>query len=415
VRSVRGSQEDYEIQTPDSWDDFIETVSLAWGGLRQAVEVNEHNAKVFEPKRSLLIRKGGEPCATTAVYSLEMSVPGGPRPVAGIGCVTVSPAHRRQGLMRTLMHRVLEGIHDSGQEPIAALNTTEAAIYGRFGFGLASQALRLTIPRGSAALDGYQSDVTLRARVEDPQSCRDAIAEIYRANWVDRPGMMHRDDGWARMAVLDPAEHREGAARLLCLLVDDDIGVRGYALYALRPHWEHSCPRFEVSVRELFAKDPAAYAHLWRVLLDLDLSATVVADVRPVDDPVLALLTDSRSAVPVIRDQLYVRLVDVDRALAGRRYATDIDVVLDVTDPQFPWNEGRWRLRGDDEAAQCVRTNDDADLALSARELGAVFLGGGSLVQLARAGRVTELHPGSLKTTAIAFRSELAPFCQTIF
>jgi predicted acetyltransferase len=415
VRSVRGSQDAYEIQVPDSWDDFVETVSLAWGGLRQAVEVNEGRAKVFEPKRSLLIRKGGEPCATTAVYSLEMSVPGGPRPVAGIGCVTVSPAHRRQGLMRTLMHRVLEGIHDSGEEPIAALNTTEAAIYGRFGFGLASQAVQLTIPRGSAALEGYQSDVTLRVRIEDPQACRDAIAEIYQANRVDRPGMLRRDDGWARMAVLDPAEHREGRARLLCLVLEDDIGVRGYALYTLRPHWEHSCPQFEVGVRELFAKDPAAYAHLWRVLLDLDLSATVVANGRPVDDPVLALLTDFRSAVPVIWDQLYVRLIDLDRALACRRYATDVDVVLDVTDPQFPWNEGRWRLRGDDKSAECVRTTDDADLAMSVRELGAAFLGGGSLVQLARAGRVTELRPGSLTTTAIAFRSKLAPFCQTIF
>ncbi|MDQ5855957.1 MAG: sterol carrier protein domain-containing protein, partial [Actinomycetota bacterium] len=110
-----------------------------------------------------------------------------------------------------------------------------------------------------------------------------------------------------------------------------------------------------------------------------------------------------------------VRLIDVDRALACRRYASDVDVVFDVTDSQCPWNEGRWRLQGDDKAAECVRTNDEADLALSVRELGAVFLGGGSLGQLARAGRVIELHPGSLRTTAIAFRSELAPFCQTIF
>jgi predicted acetyltransferase len=415
VRSGRGSQAAYEIQAPNNWDDFVETVSLAWGGLQEAPEVNEGYTNIFEPKRALLIRKGGHPCATTAVYYLEMSVPGGPQPVAGVGCVTVSPAHRRQGLLRTLMHRVLGDIYYSGKEPIAALHTTEAGIYGRFGFGLASQALRLTITRGSRALEEYQSDVTLRVRIEDPQACREAIAEIYEANRLDRPGMLRRDDGWARMAVLDPVERREGAARLLCLLVEGDVGVRGYALYALRPHWEHSCPRFEVGVRELFAKDPAAYAHLWRVLLDLDLSATVVGEGRPVDDPVLALLTDFRSAVPVIRDQLYVRLIDVGRALACRRYATDIDVVLDVTDPQLPWNEGRWRLRGDDKAAECVRTSDDADLALSVRELGAVFLGGGSLVQQARAGRVTELHPGSLRASAIAFRSELVPFCQTIF
>lgn len=390
-------------------------ISLAWGGYRETTEEREAFAAIFEPKRSLLVRSGGQACATIAVYSLRMTLPGGPQPVAGLSCAAVSPEHRRGGLLRRMMHRVFNDLHDSTAEPVAAMCTSEAGIFGRFGCGLASQTLRLTIPRSNRAVERHQADSGLRVRIAEPEECIQVIRDVDGANWLDRPGMIRRDGAWTRMAILDSPERREGTARLLCLLVEGDSGVRGYALYATSSHWEHSCPRFVVTIRELFAKDPASYVRLWTVLLDLDLSDMVVADARPIDDPVLTLLTDPRSAAPVVRDQLYVRLIDVERALACRGYASDIDLVLDVADPICPWNEGRWRLRAGDRGAECKRTTSDADLALSVRELGAVFLGGGSLLQLARAGRVVEVHPGSLRIAAAAFRNDPAPFCQIAF
>ena len=168
----------YEIQSADCWDDFVEAVSLAWGGIDHSAEVHERYAEVFEPKRSLLVRAGHDVCATMAVYSLEMSVAGGFQPVVGLGWIAVSPAHRRQGLMRALIRQTLEDLHNSNQEPVAALNTTEAAIYGRFSFGVASRVARLTIPRDSRALEGYLCDAALRVRIDEPQACQGEIAEI---------------------------------------------------------------------------------------------------------------------------------------------------------------------------------------------------------------------------------------------
>ena len=69
-------------------------------------------------------------------------------------------------------------------------------------------------------------------------------------------------------------------------------------------------------------------------------------------------------AVPEVNDNLWVRLLDVPAALAGRRYAAPVDVVLDVHDARLPANAGRWRLttgdRQDDGAypAQVTRTDD---------------------------------------------------------
>ncbi|MGW1887841.1 sterol carrier protein domain-containing protein [Streptomyces sp. NPDC001970] len=75
-------------------------------------------------------------------------------------------------------------------------------------------------------------------------------------------------------------------------------------------------------------------------------------------------------------DRLWVRLVDVDRALAGRRYTTPLDVVLDVRDGFCPWNTGGYRLQADGDTVGCERTGASPDLRLTSAELGVAFLGG---------------------------------------
>jgi len=42
--------------------------------------------------------------------------------------------------------------------------------------------------------------------------------------------------------------------------------------------------------------------------------------------------------------------------LVARRYATALDLVIDVEDAFCPWNTGRYRLRADHDTAGCVRT-----------------------------------------------------------
>ncbi|MFC5664245.1 GNAT family N-acetyltransferase [Kitasatospora misakiensis] len=402
-----------EISAADSWEDLVPVVELAYGGYGHSAEYHASAASIFEPKRSLVARTGGRTRGTCAVYSLEMTLPGGPRAVAGLGYLTVAPEYRRRGVMRAMVLRVLHTLHDSGAEPVAALNTTEAGIYGRFGFGLASQAAKVRIPRHARELRATAGGERT-VRIGGPEEHTAAIAAVHARCVGERPGMLRRDAAWAARAVLDLPDHRGASGRLLCMVAEADGEPSGYALYRLTSAWEDSVPRYEVSVRELFARDPASGAALWRALLDVDLAGSVVAD-RPVDDPVLALLTDPRSAAPVLRDQLHVRLVDVDRALEQRGYAAEIDVVLDVTDPLCPWNERRFRLRTGPEGGECRPTTAAADLELTARELGALHLGGTSLVQLARAGLVRELRPGAVRAAATAFRHDPAPFCPVVF
>src|SRR5882757_1878716 len=79
-------------------------------------------------------------------FSFDFAVPGGSLPCAGISVVGVFPTHRRRGVLRAMMDAQLLDVHERG-EPIAALWASEETIYGRFGYGLASFAGEVAIPK----------------------------------------------------------------------------------------------------------------------------------------------------------------------------------------------------------------------------------------------------------------------------
>jgi predicted acetyltransferase len=227
--------------------------------------------------------------------------------------------------------------------------------------------------------------------------------------------MPARDEPWWRRAVRDVPALRGSRSELRCVVTEDDTGVRGYALYATTQHFDENFGSGDVGVREVMAADAAALAALYRYLFDLDLMGRTSLWNVPVDDPLLHWLQDPRRAKPTLGDGLYVRLVDLDRALEARTYSAAVDVVLDVADARCPWNAGRWRLTAGPDGARCRRTDDAADLSLDVLELGAAYLGGTTLAELALAGRVTEHRSGAVADTSAAFAHSPAPWCPAVF
>jgi sterol carrier protein len=59
--------------------------------------------------------------------------------------------------------------------------------------------------------------------------------------------------------------------------------------------------------------------------------------------------------------------------------------------------------------------SSEGDLALDASALGAAYLGGATLRELAGAGRVRELRAGALARASAALRGDVAPWCPEIF
>jgi predicted acetyltransferase len=240
-----------------------------------------------------------------------------------------------------------------------------------------------------------------------------------------RPGFFVRNEAWWQRTIYDPADHREGASPLRCVLAEDASGPRGYMLYSgLGREEDMFIPNDLIRVRELMAVDAQAGAALWTDLLSRDLTSEFRAQRRPVDDPLLQQLADPRRARPQLMDALWVRIIDVPAALAGRRYSAPVDLVIEVRDEILTANSGRWRLRtesgaGVGLAASCTpsssTSSDSADLVLDVTQLGATYLGGTRVGALAEAGLVTELRPGAVRQLSAAMSWDPAPWCPTVF
>jgi len=377
----------------------------------------------FEFDRTLVAFDDTTPVGSTMCYSFQLSVPGQEMlPAAGVTFVAVMPTHRRRGVLSSMMRRQLADVRDRG-EPLAILWASEAVIYGRYGYGRASWHLGFTLRRGEGGLAGTASSAGdgLRLRIVEPETALPELAKVYDAVLSARPGLFGRNDAWWRSTIYDPAEQRAGASPLRCLLAEDASGPRGYALYAGVDTWTDFLPDNVLTVRELMAADPAASAALCTDLLSRDLTTEFRLPRRPVDDPLLYQLADPRRARPQLNDNLWVRIVDLPRALAGRRYSCPVDMVLEVRDEILPANAGRWRLTttaeapGGGLAAACGPATAPADLRLDVTELGAAYLGGTRLGALADAGLVAEPRPGAVRQLSAAMSWDPAPWCPLVF
>ena len=193
----------------------------------------------------------------------------------------------------------------------------------------------------------------------------------------------------------------------------EDVGLAGFRR---EQKWEHGRPGGDLTVFALVG-GPAARLALLRRLVDFDLIGTVKVWSVGVADPMLTWLGSPRGASEVaVYDNLWVRLVDLPKALEARGYAAACDLVLDVADTSAPWNAGRWRLRVDGSgAAQVERTEADADLRLPVQALGALYLGDVSPVGLVRSGVVEQARPGAARALWHAVRTEARPAAATGF
>lgn len=358
---------------------------------------------------------GGRLLGGGGIQTRNMTLVGGrPTPVAAVSYVGVRPDARGRGALSVLMRAQLDGLHETGAEPVAALWASQAPIYGRFGYGVATRGGELNIEARARFVPGVPPGGEVRWL--ERSEAEPLLVEVHAAVAARRVGWLSRTPPNWRWWVFDsnpgPAWTRQRYAVHRGL----DGTPDGYAAFHTRANWPATGAAYDLSVKELVAATPEAYAALWRNLLDLDLVAQVHIDRVAPDDPLTEMLLDPRGGLTNVRDGLWVRLVDLDRALVARSYGAACGLVLEVTDRFCPWNAGRWRLDVDDRGSACVqRTTADADLACDIADLGAAYLGGTRLTALAAAGRVRELRDGAVLSASRAFVGDAEPHCPEVF
>ena len=380
---------------------------IAFGSGEVKDEDWEREHRALPAGRALAAFDGDRPVGLAGAYAFNLSIPGGELPCAGVTWVGVMPTHRRRGILRDLMRRQLEDVHGWG-EPIAALWASEAAIYGRFGYGQAApnayaKSIRARFqlrrePRGSVRLVDFDEAVAL-------------FPPVYERLRVGRAGMLSRDERWWKEHKLaDPESWRRGASKKFYAAVELDGEVDGYAYYRIKDDWEDGFSKSEVRVIEAIGLSAEADATLWGYLHGIDLITRVVTYQFDPGSRLPLLVRDPRALSLQVGDGLWLRLVDVDTALRARSYGPGDSVVLEVTDDLCPWNAGRYRV-----GAGAGRTEDTADLALDVTDLASAYLGAYDFHRLAHAGLVAERSDGAVEAATLLFRTDLPPYCPEVF
>jgi predicted acetyltransferase len=387
----------------------VNVISHYFGG-ETSPEDAERFAKWVDVERVHVALEGDRIVGGAGAFSYEMSVPGGASvPAAGVTVVGVLPTHRRRGVLRAMMEAQLADCRERG-DAAAYLWASEATIYGRFGYGLASRMGEMRLSRDRTAFaQPFEPRGTVR--LVDLEEAARTFPPLYETARAQRPGMFTRSkDWWETRRLFDNPDHRQGGPKNRALL-ELDGKPAGYALYTVKQDWQSGSSKGTVTILEVVAPTPEASRELWRWLLDFDWTAEFTANLLPLDHELFLLLAEPRRMQFAVNDGVWVRLVDVGAALSARTYNGDGEIVLEVTDRVIPENAGRWRV----SAAGAERTEAEADLRLDVTGVGSIYLGGFSCADLVRASRAEELKPGAAERGDALFATGLAPWCAEIF
>ena len=398
-----------EIRSPseDELRQAMKAVEAAFGEEQKEEDLDRHQ-KAMPRDRFLVAYDGAIPVGTTASLPFELTVPGGAVAAGGVTWVGVLPSHRRRGILSQMMKRQFDDLRERG-EPLAILWASEAAIYGRFGYGISAPTVQLDADRSRFSLrddPGPKGAV----RLIDREEAARVLPPIYDAVRARVPGFTSRSELlWDLYRLADPEHWRRGAGPKFYAVLEFDGEPVGYALYRIKLDWQEGFAKSQVKVVETCATSDAAERELWRFLFGIDLIERIQGRHDP-GSPLFLMVVDPRSLKLRVTEGLWLRLVDLDAALTGRTYATDDSVVMDVRDELCPWNAGRWRMGTD-----AGRTDDDVELELDVADLASAYLGAFDFGRLAAAQRVRELKSGALGRATELFRTSRPPFCPEDF
>ncbi|MET9832875.1 GNAT family N-acetyltransferase [Streptomyces sp. NPDC006385] len=405
-----------EADIPD-WTRALNT------GFLRTPDVSEQEvadrASYIVPARTLGAFDAGRCVATFRSFPQELTVVGGATvPADAISNVTVTPTHRRRGLLTRMMTHDLAAAKDRG-DVVATLISAEYPIYGRYGFGPATWTAQWTIdvprtgldPRWAGPDDGGRVDIV------DGADVRKIGPELHERMRGAQPGAVDRDERWwqVRTGVLrldrdpwtDPyfAVYRSAGGE-----------VEGLVAYTADDHWsDGKQPLDTASVQGLIATTPGAERALWHYLCSIDWITTVKSGWRAPDDLLPFYLPDPRAArVTTLVDWLWVRILDVVRAMEARSYEGRGALVLEVVD-EGGLTGGRYRLEVSADGATCAPTTAAAELTLDVADLARLWLGDESAVRLAALGRVREGRAGAARVADALLRTSRRPWCPDIF
>jgi predicted acetyltransferase len=354
----------------------------------------------------------GAVVGTLRSLATALTVPGGQVTAAALTNVTVAPTHTRQGILTEMITSHLTQAVQL-EEPVGILIASEWPIYGRFGYGAAVESAKYEID--SRAMR-FRDPATGSVEIVDDATIHKLGPSMYEKYRLVQPGAIERIPRWWDRHLHQgeiPGDENDGSRNALYRSPSGE--PEGYVRYKPNQDWDAMVPKGKMTVHELLATTPDAYRALWSYCCRVDLMVTIEAGTRAVDEPLAFLVNDGRAVKQTARyDFVWVRVLDVPKALASRTYSASGRVVIEVAD-DLGHATGTYALDGGPDGATCERTDEEPDLALDIGALGSVYLGGMSAAVLGEAGLVHARDAAALRKADAMFTTPRKPWCATWF
>ncbi len=391
------------VATDDDWAAMLHVDGRTFGQEFTPERAAEARSSI-DLSRFRLAVDGSAIVGIAGSYALDVSLPGGTAaPMGGVTWVCVAGTHRRQGVLSRMMDAVHDDI-DSRGEPVASLYASQAGIYERFGYGMATQIREVRIIARDAELQPRFRPTTGAVRFLSGDEARPVLHALWERWWRCRTGEVHRDQVDSNR-LFDRRSAGDGAATSAYYLVHAD----GYASYRVTPNWANGFPQHELSVVEFVALTSDAHAALWHTLLSTDLVGSINSRQMPVDDPLPYLLTDPRAVRTVnVTDGVWASVRDVAVAFGARTYASADRIVLEA-------DGRRWAIEGGPDGGSAKAVRSRPDLVVDSAALGALLYGGVRPSALAAGRRLAARNDDALRRADLFFTTSSAPHCQTMY
>ena len=398
--------------TPNEEEEYLKIVYTVFG-MQPFQDYLERRKHTMEIDRCLAAFVDGKIVGANGVLTFTLSVPGGIVKAGGIIDVVVYPTHRRQGIMSKIMKKQLNEILQK-DEPIAFLYSADSGTYGRFGFGLATLQESWEIQRHDTKFRKTLIDFDSVGNIEmvSSEEISNLMPEIFELAWNQRPGMIKRERSrWNRLKL--EMERKDIPGISSYALFKKNGKYEGYINYRL--NLNSTATDGDLIINEIISTTDEAHLNLLNFCMNIDGVNKITSKSRPIDDPITWVLEDPRKLSRKIEDQLHLRILDVPNALVSRKYNVDGEITILVQDNILDSNNTKFILKKSGNIVKCEKTNLPHDIKIDIRELGSLYLGGTSWLNLWKSKLIETNSLEKLHLADQMFNTIASPWCADYF
>jgi predicted acetyltransferase len=353
----------------------------------------------------------GRMATTMGTFPFTVRLNGAPVHMGGVTAVGTLPQYRRKGLLRQVMGLGFNQMRDRGQS-IAILWASMGAIYQRFGYGAATSSVGYNFDPRYA---GFAFPVEPSGQVEMTDVKEDAyptLKQLYIQWATPRNLHIHRSSILWNVGTLRPSKKDQPV--YIGIYRNGDGEARGHVVYQTeQTHSNDPGPGQVLTVKDFIYLDADAFRGLWDYIRRHDLVGRIsIRGAFGEDDPAHDLLMEPRMLNRTVSDGIWMRVVDVEKAIPQRPYGGRGALVFEVQgDTMCPWNEGTWEMETSGSATEIRRSTRQPQLSMPINSLATLMAGYRRATQLARVDRIAVHDEHALAVADDLFRTEYFPNC----